>query len=97
MGHRVNFHHEQLMEHLQEREWSAEDIAHFTHMIGHSALMSEQGVLFVLEFQRTTDERIQAEKDFDQAFVPGVPQSFFEDSSEALEPGFIEQRFGERQ
>jgi hypothetical protein len=68
MSHRVNFWHEALIDHVTEREWSQEDIAHLSHMIGHSALMSEQGVLAVLEFQQVTDERIQAEKDCDKTF-----------------------------
>lgn len=37
----------------------------------------------------------QAQDEFDRVFCPRVPLSFFEDSSEALEPGFIQQRFEE--
>ena len=37
----------------------------------------------------------QSLDDFDRVFCPRVPLSFFEDSSEALEPGFIQQRFEE--
>lgn len=74
MSHRVNHWHEALIGHVTERDWSDEDIAHLSHMIGHSALMSEQGVLTVLEFQQATDERIQAERDFDEVFVhPQLP------------------------
>lgn len=85
MSHRVNHWHEALVEHLDQREWSEGDKVHFLHMIGHSALMSEQGVLSVLEFQQATDERIQAEKDFDEVFVPRVPQDFFEQRFNGIE------------
>lgn len=78
MSHRVNHYHEQLVEHLTQREWSDEDKQNFLHMVGRSALMSAQGVLSVLEYQQATDERIKAEKQFDEAFVPGIPQDFFE-------------------
>lgn len=87
MSHRVNHWHEALVEHLTEREWGEEDIAHFAHMIGHSALMSEQGVLSVLEFQQATDERIQAEKDYDKLYY------LADSEGEALEPGFVQRRF----
>jgi hypothetical protein len=85
MSHRVDFHRERLVEHLTEREWSEEDIAHFTHMVGHSALLSSEAALHVLEFQQATDERIEAEKDFDEAFVPKVPQDFFEQRFNGVE------------
>lgn len=85
MSHRVDFHRERLVEHLTEREWSQEDIAHFTHMVGHSALLSSEAALSVLEFQRATDERVQAEKDYDEVFVPRIPQEFFEDTLPTLE------------
>ncbi len=94
MSHRVNHWHEALVEHLTEREWSDEDKAHFLHMVGHSALMSEQGVLSVLEFQQATDERIQAEKDFDEVFVPGAQQGYGVDPFVPRIPqDFFEQRF----
>jgi hypothetical protein len=85
MSHRVDFHRERLVEHLTEREWSEEDIAHFTHLVGHSALLSSESALSVLEFQQATDERIEAEKDFDEAFVPKVPQDFFEQRFNGVE------------
>ncbi len=66
MSYRVNHHEEALIEHINEREWTQEDKEHFLHMIGRSALMSAQGVLTVLEFQQATDERIEAEKEFDR-------------------------------
>lgn len=87
MSHRVNHYREHLIEHLTEREWSQEDIAHFTHMIGHSALMSYQGVLSILEYQQATDERIQAEKEHDRLYY------LADSEGEALEPGFIQRRF----
>jgi hypothetical protein len=62
--------HERLVEHLQEREWSDVQIINLTHKIGHSALMSHEGVLEVLEYQQSIDEQIQAEKDFDKTYHP---------------------------
>lgn len=88
MSHRRNEYLERLQEHLDEREWTVEDKEHFLHMVGHSAVLSCQSALSVLEFQQATEERIQAEKDFDKTFVPGVPESFFEDT-------FIQGRFEE--
>jgi len=69
MGHRRDEYHERVLENLEEREWTQEDKDHFFHMIGHSALMSNQGVLAVLEFQQAVDERIEAEKKYDALFV----------------------------
>lgn len=82
MSHRNNFWHEQLVEHLDRRQWSEEDKAHFAHMVGHSALMSEQGVLAVLEYQQATDKRIGAERaqvedDYNAVFAPDYMQSRF--------------------
>lgn len=37
-------------------------------MVGRSTLLSAQSALAVLEFQQATDERIQAEKDYDEVF-----------------------------
>ncbi len=94
MSHRNDFHCERLVEHLQEREWSQSDIDHFTHMIGHSALLSSESAMFVLEFQQATDERIQAEKDFDEVFVPGAQQGYGVDPFVPRIPqDFFEQRF----
>lgn len=59
---------ERLVEHLQEREWTQVQIINLTHKIGHSALMSNQGVLEVLEYQQIIDENIQAQKDFDRVY-----------------------------
>lgn len=85
MSHRNDFHRERLVEHLQEREWTQEDIEHFTHMVGHSALLSSESAMFVLEFQQATDERIQAEKDYDEVFVPRIPEDFFQQRFEGIE------------
>lgn len=85
MSHRRNEYLERLTDHMDEREWSSEDKEHFLHLVGHSALLSCQSALTVLEFQQATDERIQAEKDFDEAFVPKVPQDFFEQRFEGIE------------
>lgn len=89
MSHRVNHYHEQLIEHLDERKWSDEDKQHFLHLIGHSALMSEQGALSILEFQQATDERVQAEKEFDRWAIGQQFGSYAlgDVDGEALEPG----------
>lgn len=71
MSHRVDHYRERMVEHLQAREWTQQDIEHFAHMVGHSALLSSESALFVLEFQQATDERIEAEKAFDAVFIEG--------------------------
>lgn len=68
MSHRVDHWHDRLVEHLQEREWSDVQIINLTHKIGHSALLSCEGVLSVLEYQQQIDENIQAEKEHDRVF-----------------------------
>ena len=60
--------HELLIHHLEERDWTEEDRLHFLRMVGRSTLLSAQSALAVLEFQQATDERIQAEKDYDEVF-----------------------------
>lgn len=70
MSHRRNEYLERLQEHMDEREWTDADKEHFLHMVGHSALLSTQSALSVLEFQQLTDERIEAEKEYDQTFFP---------------------------
>ena len=89
MSHRNDFYHEQLVDHITERDWSEEDKTHFLHMIGHSALMSEQGALSILEFQQATDERVQAEKEFDRWAIGRQFGSYAlgDVDGEALEPG----------
>lgn len=93
MAHRIDFFKERLVEHLQEREWTQEDIEHFTHMVGHSALLSSESAMFVLEFQQATDERIQAEKDYDEVFVPGAQQGYGVEAVPRIPQDFFQQRF----
>lgn len=92
MGFRNNFHREQLEEHIERRGWTKEDKDHFFHMIGHSALMSEQGVLSVLEYQQATDERIAAEEQCDEVFGATVVPI---DVQDTLPLDFFRQRFTE--
>lgn len=86
MGHRLQHWHDRLVEHLEDRKWTEEDKQHFLHMVGRSALMTSEGALSILEFQQATDERIKAEKRFDEAFVPGIPLDFFEQRFNFPEP-----------
>jgi hypothetical protein len=69
MPHRRNEYFERLQDHLIEREWSEEQILNLAHRIGHSALMSHEGVLEVLEYQQEVDEGIQAKKEYDRVFI----------------------------
>lgn len=87
MSHRVDHWHEALVEHLTNREWSPSQIEALSHDIGRSALMSSEGVLRVLEVQQQVDEQIAAEREMDRVF--------FEDSIEAIDPGFMQHRFEE--
>ncbi len=65
---RTHLYHELLIHHLEERDWSEDDRLHFLRMVGRNTLLSAQSALAVLEFQQATDERIQAEKDYDEVF-----------------------------
>lgn len=69
MGIRRDIWHEALVEHLQEREWSDVQIINLTHRIGHSALLSCEGILEVLEYQQEVDEGIAAQKEHDRVFI----------------------------
>lgn len=73
MTHRNNIWRDRLGEHLAEREWSPEDKEHFEHMVTHSTVVSYQGALAILEFQRSTDERIEAEKEHDKWTGADIP------------------------
>ena len=101
-------HYEKLVEHLADREWSDVQIINLGSKIVRSALLCSKDVLELFEYQQEVDEGIAAEKEADRVFIPGdgwggglgrrvIAESFFEDSSEAIEPGFIQQRFGEQQ
>lgn len=67
---RRNEYEQRFNEHLQAREWSADDIARFGQVVHHSALISYEGALEILELQQEVDERIEAEKAFDSVFDP---------------------------
>lgn len=66
MSHRVNHNQEQLVEHLEEREWPTKDVERWVHLIRHSALLSFGDVLHLLQDQQLVDERIAAEKAHDR-------------------------------
>jgi hypothetical protein len=102
MSHRNDFHYEALHEHLVNRDWSKEQIHAMTHLIGRSALLTNEGVLEVLELQQETDELIEAQKECDRwAIGRGfATETFFTDTyrlpdndGEALNPCFLQQQF----
>jgi hypothetical protein len=74
--------HEALYEHLVNREWTKEQIHAMTRLVGKSALLTNEGVLEVLELQQETDELIEAQKECDR-WVYNFPDN----EGEALEPG----------
>lgn len=69
MSHRTHEWNERLVSHLENREWTQEDREHFLHMVGRSTIMSAQGALAILEFQESVDERIEAQKKYDELFT----------------------------
>ena len=76
---------QQLVDHLDEREWSDVQIANLLQKVGRNALLGSQSVLEVLEYQQSIDEQIEAEKEHDTwAIGDGamIAQSFFEDAEE---------------
>lgn len=60
---------EQIIEHLEQRDWNEREINGLLRMIGSSALMSEQGALNILLYQQTTDEIVEASKQHDEIFI----------------------------
>lgn len=79
---------EALHEHLTNRDWSKEQIHEMSRLIGRSALLTNEGVLEVLELQQKTDELVEAQKECDR-WAYCLPDS----DGEALKPGFLQQRF----
>lgn len=55
-----------LYEHLDEREWTADDMNRIARLIASTDLIGEQVVLEVLEIQQDVDERIDAEIQHDR-------------------------------
>lgn len=64
-----DIYREQIVEHLEQRDWSEREINGLLRMIGSSALMSEQGALNILLYQQTTDEIVEASKKHDEVFI----------------------------
>ena len=62
-------HELRLIEHLDEREWSGEQITNFAQMIGRSALLTPESALRILEFQQEVDEGIEAKRKYDELFA----------------------------
>lgn len=60
---------EQIIEHLEQRDWNEREINGLLRMIGSSALMSEQGALNILLYQQATEEIIEACKQADEVFI----------------------------
>lgn len=69
MVHNKDIYKEQIIEHLEQREWNEREINGLLRMIGSSALMSEQGALNILLYQQATDETIEASKQHDEVFI----------------------------
>lgn len=93
---------EALHEHLTNRDWSKEQIHEMSRLIGRSALLTNEGVLEVLELQQKTDELVEAQKECDRwAIGRGfATETFFTDTyrlpdndGEALNPCFLQQQF----
>lgn len=74
---------QQLVDHLDEREWSDVQIANFLQIVGRSALLSAESVLQVLNYQQQIDENIQAQKDLDEwTSRARLPLSFYQDAEQ---------------
>lgn len=85
-----NKHEQRLVSHLEAREWDDRHIREFVRLVGHNACMSFQTALGVLEYAQAVDEMVEAEKEHDRVFGDYQPSLFEE--SEALEPGFLNER-----
>lgn len=101
-------HFERLAGHLSDRDWSDVQIINFAQKIAQSHLLSHESVLGILEYQQEVDEGNEAMKEHDRWAIGRamVAETFFEDmqevqdqydlpdkEGEALDPGFIQQRF----
>lgn len=85
MSHRNNFYRQEFEEYLKSKEWSPEDIERVARKIGHSATGSFEFTLNILRDVAEVDERIAAEKEFDEVFAPVY--TLPDRDGEALAPG----------
>jgi len=63
-----NYWHGELVKHLEAKEWSNVQITNLAMKIGRSAMFSCQAAVGLLEYVAFIDERIEAEKKYDEIF-----------------------------
>ena len=61
-----NYWHNQLRNHLEDKEWSDVQITNLAMKIGRSTMMSCEAAVELLEYVKTVDEQIAAQKEQDE-------------------------------
>lgn len=85
-----------LYEHLDDREWNADQMNRIARLISSTDLIGEQVVLEILTIQQEVDDEITAQKEVDRwaiagEFITRLPLTFFEDAEQHRT--FIQHRF----
>jgi hypothetical protein len=88
MSHEKPNYQDKLKEKLDNSSYRTETVAYIGHVC-RMGRVSEQSVLSLLNILEEDARLTASEVAHDAVFCPGV-ESFIEDSSEALEPGFQE-------
>ena len=92
-----NYWHDELVKHLEAKEWSNVQITNLAMKIGRSATLSCQSAVGLLEYVSFVDERIEAEKKYDEVFSDApcfnkdqaqqmIEYTLFDHEGEALPP-----------
>jgi len=92
-----NYWHDELVKHLEAKEWSNVQITNLAMKIGRSATLSCQSAVGLLEYVSFVDERIEAEKKYDEIFSDApcfnkdqaqqmIEYTLFDHEGEALPP-----------
>jgi hypothetical protein len=96
-----NYWHDELVKHLEAKEWSNVQITNLAMKIGRHATLSCQSALGLLEYVSFVDERIEAEKKYDEVFADApvfnkeqaqqmIEYTLFDHEGEALPPRFAD-------
>lgn len=64
-----NYWYQQLVEHLEEKDWSEVQITNLAMKIGRSTMLSCEAAIELLEYVRDVDEQIAAQKQHDEIFA----------------------------
>jgi hypothetical protein len=71
MSHRVNHYHEQLRDLFATKELSEADVDRLRHIGNEGVPTSDEKLLRLATFIIERVEEVEAQKDFDQVYIPG--------------------------